>query len=104
MVFGAEQEMARVFDVKDRTRGRSTDQLGSRNVHFDVQANMRPANDPCPYVMVARDLTVNLFGSRVDVPGLDVGHALLSNERPRRVFLEERRRASPQRLPTDSPD
>jgi hypothetical protein len=94
MVFGAEREMARVFDVKDRTRGRSTDQLGPRNVHFDVPENMRPANEPCPYVMVARDITVNLFGSRVNVPWLDIAQALLSYERPRRVVLEERSRAS----------
>src|ERR1700760_4962596 len=38
MTFGGEREMADVLDVKDRTGGRSTDALGSRNLHAGVPA------------------------------------------------------------------
>jgi hypothetical protein len=84
MAFGAERGMARLLDVKDRTRGRSTEELGSRNLHVLVPENMRP-DDGCSYVLVARDIAVKLFDGRADVPWLDVGHALTSDERPREV-------------------
>lgn len=88
LAFGAERGMSRLLDIKDRTRGRSTEELGSRNLHSGVPATMLPANDPRSYVLIARDVTVKLLGARPDVPWIDVNKILLSGERPRRVVLQ----------------
>jgi len=79
MAFGAEQEMARVLDTKDRTGGLSTDRLGGRNLH----AWLAPLSLPKPdrgCAVVARDKRFDLPGSDASVAQLDVAHTLANIE------------------------
>lgn len=94
MAFAVDREMADLLDVKDRTRGRSTDQLGDRNLHFHVPPKMLAGRDPDSYVVIGRDRTVRKFETRANIPMLDVGYVLASSERPRAVVMHPRSKVS----------
>jgi len=87
MTFGGEREMAQVLHVKDRTRGRSTDLLGARNVHAGVPKQLlsRGADHGC--VLVARDRLLQAPGTNVRLAVLDVLQAILNQELPRKVTM-----------------
>jgi hypothetical protein len=69
--FMAEQEMAELLDVKDRTGGLSTDLLGGRNVHPWLGLLPLPSEDAMAAAVV-RDYRLPLSFTNVAVPKLDV--------------------------------
>jgi hypothetical protein len=80
MTFMAEREMTELLDIKDKTRGLSTDLLGSRNLHVWLAPLPLPKSlRDC--AAVARDKRVSLGGSRAKIALLDIGHAVMSVER-----------------------
>jgi hypothetical protein len=80
MTFMAEQEMRRVFEVKDRTGGLNTDQLGGRNLHaWLAPLPVRHEDRSC--AVVVRDKRVTLPGTAVRIPMHDFAQSALSIER-----------------------
>jgi hypothetical protein len=89
MSFGAEREMTRLLDVKDVTRGRSTAELGSRNLHASFPSRIAAGLEPGIRVLIGRDVTESPFNTQAKVPRLDMLAALHSVEVPRRVELRQ---------------
>jgi hypothetical protein len=79
MALGAEQEMLKVLEVKDRTGGLSTDALGGRNLHpWLAPLPLVDADRAC--AAVAQDRRFPLSGSAAKVASLDIAHAVLPLE------------------------
>jgi hypothetical protein len=78
--FMAEEEMAELLMVKDRTGGLSTDLLGGRNLHpWLAPLPIRGADRGC--AAVARDRRIPVPASRAAVPALDFAQAVTNFER-----------------------
>jgi hypothetical protein len=95
MTFGGEQEMAEILDVKDRTGGRSTDLLGTRNLHASFPDELVPAGDRGSYVLLAWDRCVEVPNSGVRVASIDMVQTVFNKELPRTVEMVPRQRRSP---------
>jgi hypothetical protein len=82
MTWCLEMEMKDVLQVKAATRGCNTELLTGRNCH--VWQRPLPIPDGC--VAIARDNRISL--GDIDLPILDLQHALLTDERIAHVYLE----------------
>ncbi len=85
MVFKAEREMRRVFDIKARTNGLSTDKLSGKNCHVFLgdMAISRLGNRAA----IATDQAVALPGREIKLSVVDVNLALLSDEHFTRIEI-----------------
>ena len=72
--------MHEVLKVKDRTGGLSTDRLGGRNIHPWLMPLDLPDQDRGCAGLV-RDRRIAIPGAQVEIPMLDMAHALLNRER-----------------------
>ncbi|HLX32613.1 MAG TPA: hypothetical protein VKR79_07580 [Gaiellaceae bacterium] len=80
LVFGAEQAMARLLSVKDKTGGLSTDRLGRRNIHIWLAPlPLRARDRNC--AAVVRDRRVPIPASEAQIARLDVLQAAGDFER-----------------------
>lgn len=77
-----ESEMREVLRVKAATRGGNTEVLDGRNCH--VWQRPLPIPDGC--VVIARDMRLRLRD--IDLPILDLQHALMTDERIAHVYLD----------------
>lgn len=98
ITFGGEREMARLLDVKDRARGKSSDRLGARNLHAGAPDFMLPPNDDRSCVLIARDRADLATRSGAPLARLDVMQAVASAELPRHVELVTQNVSSHYRL------
>ncbi len=79
-IFGAEQEMTRLLDIKAKTKGLNTDKLDGRNCHIwlaplDVTRKLRGC------AAIVQDNRLELKSSTVEIPILDVNQAIYCGER-----------------------
>ena len=89
MTFGAETEMYRVLQTKARTLGRSTLDLGERNLHASLGViNVTGGKEDA--AAVVRDRRLPVPGTPMRVARLDVFHALYSGERHRMAVAADR--------------
>jgi hypothetical protein len=91
MTFVADPDLLKIIEMKDRTRGRSTDRLGSRNVHVSVPDQLLPGGKPTTdWILIGRDRIASMPPFRCQVPLLDLNSALTCHEHPRPVeFVSE---------------
>lgn len=97
LVFGAEREMERLWDIKGSTGGLVSNRLGGRNLHSYLGATMLERVNPhlvANCAAVVRDQTLDV-GESVSIALLDVTYALFSNERFTRLTRDQRASTSP---------
>lgn len=87
--YGAEVEMRRLLDVKDRTGGLSTDRFGDRNVHSTVPSPSGAGNHH--FGAVARDRRQVVSPQGASIARLDLYLALRTPERFSRIVIEPRK-------------
>jgi hypothetical protein len=92
ITFGGERGMADLLNVKDKTRGMSSDLLGARNVHAPVPMHLLPG-DGRHYVLLARDRTLE-SAKPLHLSLLDAHFAVLNSERPGHVRMVPAKPAS----------
>lgn len=96
LVFGAELEMQRLWEMKGVTGGLVSNRLGGRNLHSYLGGTMLERVDPrlvANCAAVVRDKTFDV-GESVSISVLDATYALFSNESFTRLTRDQRGEAS----------
>lgn len=85
MIFGAEQEMARLLHVKGETNGLNTNRLNGKNLHLwlaplDIPMHLRGCS------AIVQDQRLKMPSSTAEIPILDVNQAVFCGERFKRTI------------------
>jgi hypothetical protein len=85
MIFGAEQEMARLLHVKGETNGLNTNRLNGKNLHLwlaplEIPMHLRGCS------AIVQDQRLKLLSSTAEIPIFDVNQAFYCGERFKRTI------------------
>lgn len=92
LMFGAEREMQRLWEIKGETGGLVSDRLSGRNLHSYLGGTMLGRVNPylvANCAAVVRDKTCDV-GESVSISLLDVNYVLFSNERFTHLTRDQR--------------